>query len=125
MLAYLFVFGIFLIISLVLFGPMLFYKMRAEKLGLDISWGQVFGQQIRKTMTKDIIDAAAIAKREGFNVTIRELETHKLSGGSPSAVIEEMIEFKRLGKKIDFKIASSFDLFGADLKREWLKHNMK
>lgn len=73
MIAYIIVFGIFGLILLLIFWTTIDYKFKADSLGVNISWGQVLGQKIRKTLSLDILEAAALATKENLNIDIIHL----------------------------------------------------
>lgn len=101
------------------------YKWKADKLGVKISWVQVFGQRIRKTLTLDILEAAAIAATENLPIDVEQLEIHKLSGGDPLKVVNEIVEHKRKGKVLEYRTATTLDLGGEELGKLWQESNEK
>jgi uncharacterized protein YqfA (UPF0365 family) len=125
MTAYVITFGILGLILLAIFWTTINYKFKADNLGVNISWGQVLGQKIRKTLTLDILEAASLATQENLNIDIIQLETHKLAGGDPLKVIKEIVEHKRKGKILEYNVATSFDLGGDEVRNIWNQNNEK
>jgi len=125
MAAYIILFGIIGLIFLLIFWTTIDYKFKADSLGVNISWGQVLGQRFRKTLTVDILEAAALATKENLNIDIIQLETHKLAGGDPLKVVKEIIEHKHRGQILEFNLATAFDLGGEDLRKFWKENNDK
>jgi uncharacterized protein YqfA (UPF0365 family) len=110
-----------LIIILILLGKSLFYKFKANQLKVHISWRQLIGQSLRRTLTIDILKAAALAEEHNFSVTVATLEMHKLAGGDPLKVIQYLIGAHERGEPLDYTEASSIDLAGENVRQIWVK----
>ena len=117
MAAYLIMAGVLGLTLFSIFWTTISYKIKANELGVDISWRQVLGQRLRNTMTVDILEAASLAIKENLNIDLVKLETHKLAGGDPLKVINEIIECKRRGQSLEFNLATALDLAGKVLRK--------
>jgi uncharacterized protein YqfA (UPF0365 family) len=113
--------SIAIIIVLILLGKSLVYKFRANQLKVHISWKQLIGQSLRRTLTIDILKAAALAQEHNFGVTVATLEMHKLAGGNPLTVISHMIDAHERGEPLDYTRASTIDLAGEDIRQICVK----
>jgi uncharacterized protein YqfA (UPF0365 family) len=110
MITFFIAYGLIALILLVVFRKTIQYKLIASQKGVQISWGQVIGQTVRKTLSKDILEAAAIAKKEKLKIEIYQLENHKLASGDPVNVVQSMIEARKKGKRLSYHEAAAIDL---------------
>lgn len=110
MTTFLAIYGIVALVLLMMFWQTIQYKLIANRKGVRISWAQVIGQTVRKTLSKDILEAAAIAQKEKLKVEIYQLENHKLASGDPVKVVRSMIEARKKGKRLSYNEAAAIDL---------------
>jgi uncharacterized protein YqfA (UPF0365 family) len=108
--AYLFFLFLFTAAALLILWNPIRYKLKATKLGVDVSWSHLIGLRLRNTMTDDILKAAAIANKEKFQITLLQLEGHIIAGGDPLCVINEMVHSKQKGQLVDFNEVAALDL---------------
>jgi uncharacterized protein YqfA (UPF0365 family) len=104
------IYGIAALVLLMVFWRTIQYKLTANQKGVHISWGQVIGQTVRKTLSKDILEAAAMAQKEKLKVEIYQLENHKLASGDPMKVVQSMIDARKKGKRLSYNEAAVIDL---------------
>lgn len=110
MLIFILIYGILALLLVIIFRKTFQYKLIAMQKGVPISWGQVIGQTVRKTLSKDILEAAAIAQKEKLKIEIYQLENHKLASGDPMNVVVLMIDAKKKGKRLTYNEAAAIEL---------------
>jgi uncharacterized protein YqfA (UPF0365 family) len=113
MITFLTIYGIVALVLLMLFRRTIQYKLIANRKGVHISWGQVIGQTVRRSLSKDILEAAAIAQKEKLKIEIYQLENHKLASGDPVKVVRTMIDARKKGKRLSYNEAAVIDLASA------------
>lgn len=111
----LFLLSVFALIIFLAFWKVIAYKFKANALGVNLSLSQVLGQGFRKTLSVDILEAAALAKKENLKIEFNALEIHKLAGGNPYKVVKGIVDCKKKGTEITFMQATALDLIGREI----------
>ncbi len=84
--------------------------------GVRVSFLTLFGMRFRKVNPSDIVLPLINAHKAGLEqVTLNELESHFLSGGNVSRVVNALISADKAGIPLPFKQAAAIDLAGRDV----------
>ncbi len=84
--------------------------------GVRVSFLTLFGMRFRKVNPSDIVLPLINAHKAGLEqVTLNELESHFLSGGNVSRVVNALISADKAGIPLPFKQAAAIDLDGRDV----------
>lgn len=84
--------------------------------GVRVSFLTLFGMRFRKVNPANIVLPLINAHKAGLDqVTVRELESHYLSGGNVSRVVNALISADKAGIPLPFKQAAAIDLAGRDV----------
>ena len=110
------VFGALLlsIIVYLCFVPMKTY-FTAIFSGCYISTFRLISMKNRKINVADVVAAHIMAKKSKFKVSLNEIESLMLSGGSAVEVLKAMKMVRDAGGKLDFKLASAIELTSHDV----------
>ncbi len=107
--------SVFALVFFLAFWKVIAYKFKANALGVNLSWRQVIGQGFRKTLSVDILEAAALSKKENLKIEFNALEIHKLAGGDPYKVVRGIVDSKKKGRDLTFVQATALDLIGREI----------
>jgi uncharacterized protein YqfA (UPF0365 family) len=84
--------------------------------GVRVSFLTLFGMRFRKVSPSVIVLPLINAHKAGLQqVTLNELESHYLSGGNVSRVVNALISADKAGIPLPFKQAAAIDLAGRDV----------
>jgi uncharacterized protein YqfA (UPF0365 family) len=84
--------------------------------GVRVSFLTLFGMRFRKVNPSGIVLPLINAHKAGLDqVGLRELESHYLSGGNVSRVVNALISADKAGIPLPFKQAAAIDLAGRDV----------
>ncbi len=84
--------------------------------GVRVSFLTLFGMRFRKVNPAAIVLPLINAHKAGLEqVTVNELESHFLSGGNVSRVVNALISADKAGIPLPFKQAAAIDLAGRDV----------
>ena len=84
--------------------------------GVRVSFLTLFGMRFRKVNPAAIVLPLINAHKAGLQqVTVDELESHFLSGGNVSRVVNALISADKAGIPLPFKQAAAIDLAGRDV----------
>jgi len=84
--------------------------------GVRVSFMTLFGMRFRKVNPSDIVLPLINAHKAGLGqVGLQELESHYLSGGNVSRVVNSLISADKAGIPLNFKQAAAIDLAGRDV----------
>ena len=84
--------------------------------GVRVSFLTLFGMRFRKVNPSVIVLPLINAHKAGLEtVGLRELESHFLSGGNVSRVVNALISADKAGIPLNFKQAAAIDLAGRDV----------
>jgi uncharacterized protein YqfA (UPF0365 family) len=84
--------------------------------GVRVSFLTLFGMRFRKVNPSDIVLPLINAHKAGLStVGLQELESHYLSGGNVSRVVNSLISADKAGIPLNFKQAAAIDLAGRDV----------
>ncbi len=84
--------------------------------GVRVSFGTLFGMRFRKVNPSAIVLPLINAHKAGLEqVTVDQLESHYLSGGNVSRVVNALISADKAGIPLPFKQAAAIDLAGRDV----------
>jgi uncharacterized protein YqfA (UPF0365 family) len=84
--------------------------------GVRVSFLTLFGMRFRKVNPSFIVLPLINAHKAGLlQVTLNELESHYLSGGNVSRVVNALISADKAGIPLPFKQAAAIDLAGRDV----------
>lgn len=100
----------FLLVQLFFMFQFFSLYVRAISAGVQVSVSGLMGMRLRKVDPRAVVNAAIEAKREGFWISLLELETHYLAGGNPSNVVNALILAKREGIDLPKRAAFMGDL---------------
>ncbi len=89
--------------------------LSAKLSGLKVGIFDLFGMRIRGVAPEKIILPAIMLYKSGNYVSINQLESHTLAGGSVMNVAQALIAAQKAGLKLDFQKATSIDLAGRDV----------
>jgi uncharacterized protein YqfA (UPF0365 family) len=90
------------------YGPLWYWAYRS---GAPVSLMSLIGMSLRGTKPWNIVRANALAVQAGLpDITTRRLESHQLCGGDALALVEFLVDARRLGKALDFDQARLLDL---------------
>jgi uncharacterized protein YqfA (UPF0365 family) len=84
--------------------------------GVRVSFGTLFGMRFRKVSPSAIVLPLINAHKAGLQqVDVNDLESHFLSGGNVSRVVNALISADKAGIPLNFKQAAAIDLAGRDV----------
>ncbi len=84
--------------------------------GVRVSFLTLFGMRFRKVNPSDIVLPLINAHKAGLaQVGLQELESHYLSGGNVSRVVNSLISADKANIALNFKQAAAIDLAGRDV----------
>jgi uncharacterized protein YqfA (UPF0365 family) len=86
--------------------------------GVPLSFSRVVGMRLRRTLSRDVIEALVTSHKNGLGLTLEEIEVHYLAGGSIAAVVDILVMAQRRGVEVPFGPLSAIDLFGRSAA-EW------
>ena len=92
--------------------------MRAVLAGAPIPLQRLLGMRLRKAPAADIVDAYIAAHKTGVTVSVDELETHALAGGSAPQLVAGMAIAAQAGISLSYRDACAIDLAGRDVVEE-------
>ena len=92
--------------------------MRAVLAGAPIPLQRLLGMHLRKAPAADIVDAYIAAHKTGITVSVDELETHALAGGSVPRLVAGMAVAAQAGIPLSYRDACAIDLAGRDVVEE-------
>lgn len=107
------VFGSLILIAIL---PTLFMVFKAKKIGAKISVQEAIFMKMRKTLTKDIINAIALVQKNNLPITTNMLEAQMLAGGNPLDCIQGLLYAKQKNVVTDFQQISYAVLADKNLK---------
>jgi uncharacterized protein YqfA (UPF0365 family) len=82
----------------------------------QVSLLSLIGMSLRGTQPRRIVQAKVLAVQAGMpEISTRRLESHALCGGDPLAVVESVVEARRVGRDLDFDRARLLDLERGDI----------
>ncbi len=111
----LFFIGIIFLVIVFRFIPVGLW-IQAITSGVRVSFLTLFGMRFRKVNPSFIVLPLINAHKAGLNqVTLNELESHYLSGGNVSRVVNALISADKAGIPLPFKQATAIDLAGRDV----------
>lgn len=89
--------------------------LRATVSGAHISAGKLVGMRIRHVDVAMLVDCYINAKKAGVTLTIDDLETHYMSGGNVSKVVEALIAAHGAKIPLSIETAKAIDLANRDI----------
>jgi uncharacterized protein YqfA (UPF0365 family) len=111
----LFFFGFIFLVIVFRFIPVGLW-IQAITSGVRVSFLTLFGMRFRKVNPAAIVLPLINAHKAGLEqVTVNELESHYLSGGNVSRVVNALISADKAGIPLNFKQAAAIDLAGRDV----------
>jgi uncharacterized protein YqfA (UPF0365 family) len=111
----LFFIGFILLIIMFRFIPLGLW-IQALTSGVRVSFMTLFGMRFRKVNPSDIVLPLINAHKAGLQtVGLQELESHYLSGGNVSRVVNALISADKAGIPLTLKQACAIDLAGRDV----------
>ena len=108
-------FVVFGLIGLFLILPTLLLKLKAKKIGAEITFKEVFFMKTRKTLDIDLIHSIALVQKHDLSISTALLEAHKLAGGNPLKSIKGLIYAKEKNIEVDFQQISTAILINKDV----------
>lgn len=89
--------------------------LAARVSNVDISLLDLVRMRIRRVSPSIIINPLINATQAGLNLSIKDLETHYLSGGNVATVVNALISAQKAAINLSFREASAIDLAGRDV----------
>ncbi|HKV74825.1 MAG TPA: flotillin-like protein FloA [Gemmatimonadales bacterium] len=115
LLAFLLVVGLVFLTIFFRFIPIALW-LQALMSGVRVSFVTLFGMRFRKVSPSDIVVPLINAHKAGLQqVGVNDLESHFLSGGNVSRVVNALISADKAGIPLNFKQAAAIDLAGRDV----------
>lgn len=112
-----FVLAIILLVVLGILGKFISLWFQAFVSGTPIPLFNIIGMSLRKIPPRIIVNARINAFKAGLKtIEVSDLETHYLSGGHVTNVVEAMIAADKANIPLDWRRATAIDLAGRDLK---------
>lgn len=109
------VFGLIFLTVVLRFIPLALW-VQALTSGVRVSFGTLFGMRFRKVSPSAIVLPLINAHKAGLQqVDVNDLESHFLSGGNVSRVVNALISADKAGIPLNFKQAAAIDLAGRDV----------
>jgi len=105
--------GVVFIVALIVIIVLLNFGMiwvRALTAGAKVKFSELIALRLRSVPVGLIVDSRITAIKSGLNVTIDDLSTHFLAGGSVQMVIQALIAARKAGIHLDFDRACAIDL---------------
>lgn len=105
--------GVVFIVALIVMIVLLNFGMiwvRALTAGAKVKFSELIALRLRSVPVGLIVDSRITAIKSGLNVTIDDLSTHFLAGGSVQFVIQALIAARKAGIHLDFDRACAIDL---------------
>lgn len=99
-----------IIVLAVLYFVCLGQSLQALLLGLKVTPLQIIFMKLRKTDVKLLIRNLAKSTKGGLSVTIHEIETHMITGGDISNVVDGLLFAKAHSIPLTFQEAAKIDL---------------
>ena len=106
-LALLGVLALFLLIIVLNYGSI---WLRATASGASVGVLELVALSLRKVPVGFVVDNRITAMKSGMDVSIDQLSTHHLSGGSIDMVVQALIAAQKAGIHLDFNRACAIDL---------------
>jgi uncharacterized protein YqfA (UPF0365 family) len=106
--------GFVLFILFTTFIPMHLW-LEARTCGAKVSLLDLFLMRLRGVSPPRVVKPLIMATKSELDLTLKELETHLLSGGDVQVVINSLISAKKAKLPLDFNTATAIDLAGRDV----------
>lgn len=87
----------------------------AKASGVDISLFSLVGMKLRRVKPAYIVEPLIKATKANISVTVNQLESHYLSGGSVNKIVNALIAAQRANLELSFERAAAIDLAGRDV----------
>jgi uncharacterized protein YqfA (UPF0365 family) len=100
---------VFLVIAVLVFN-FFFIWLRALSAGARVTFVELIALRLRSVPVGMIVDQRITAVKSGVDVTIDDLSTHYLAGGSVEMVVLALIASRKAGISLDFDRACAIDL---------------
>ncbi|HYV31749.1 MAG TPA: flotillin-like protein FloA, partial [Candidatus Binatia bacterium] len=100
---------VLLVFAIIIFN-FFFIWLRAMAAGARVTFLELIGLRLRGVPVGLIVDTRITAIKSGLAVSIDDLSTHFLAGGSVQMVIQALIAARKAGIHLDFDRACAIDL---------------
>jgi uncharacterized protein YqfA (UPF0365 family) len=102
------------IVLLLVFGLIIFnfffIWLRALAAGARVTFMELIALRLRSVPVGLIVDTRITAVKSGLDITIDDLSTHYLAGGSVEMVVQSLIAARKAGIHLDYDRACAIDL---------------
>ncbi len=107
--------GLVVLFVFVLAGQFFNLWLQATLSGAYVGFGALVGMKFRKVDPRTIVLSRIQAKKAGIEISVNDLESHYLAGGSVPNVVNAMIAANRADIPLDWNQGCAIDLAGRDI----------
>lgn len=103
-----------IILAFIVFGAIKLW-IQALASRAPVSFIAIVFMPLRKINPSLIVNNYILQKKAGLDISVGELETHYLSRGNVTRVVQSLVEANKANIDLDFKRATAIDLAGRDI----------